>query len=348
MKDDASPGLPWMVVATTNGELKELLGKDYICSLVEERVDALTEEVDLRDGPYEFSAESLVDMNLCDPIRLFVKNELHTQEKIDQRRMRLIMSVSVIDQMVERVLCNRQNEAEIEAWATCPSKPGMGLDDKGLQALINNVRAFKRPVQTDVSGFDWAVKEWMLNLDCEARIRLADGGPQYRRLIKNRYWCLSNAVFVLSDGRVFQQIKPGVQKSGSYNTSSTNSRMRWFLSRLAGADGAMAMGDDCVEEFSEHAEERYKELGIPLKEYLETNLVAGVGFCGQVLREEVGRCEPERWLKLVANLLNTKPRDELHRRELISALHFELRHSSKLPIALDIIVCSGWGSTQSK
>lgn len=342
---NASPGYPWCFWALDKRNLIDRIGEDALINLVWERLKAL-DSMELSG----YTAAGAVKNNCTDPIRLFVKNELHSREKVLQGRMRLIMSVSVVDELVERFLCTDQNHMEIDEWANIPSKPGMGLDDESLKVLIGNLSEFNVPVQTDVSGFDWSVKGWMLQLDAEARILLSRSASEsrYARLMRNRVRCLSQAVLVLSDGSVFVQVKPGIQKSGSYNTSSTNSRVRWMLAQFVGAGRAMVMGDDAVEEYAAGAQEKYVAFGLRLKEYKLTSLEEGIEFCAVSFGHDVQMCHPVKWAKMLANLLVKKPATELDELQLLTQFNYEMRHSPHLEFARAVIVLSGWGRAQRK
>lgn len=236
--------------------------------------------------------EELIRNGLCDPIRLFVKGEPHKQAKLDEGRYRLIMSVSLVDQLVARVLFQNQNKREIALWRAVPSKPGFGLstDEQVLDfvnclarqvgtttsEVITNWKDYLTP--TDCSGFDWSVADWMLQDDMIVRNRLTiDLNPVTERLRSCWLRCVSNSVLCLSDGTLLAQTYPGVQKSGSYNTSSSNSRIRVMAAFHTGAAWAMAMGDDALE--SNPADlAAYKRLGFKVE-------VSGqLEFCSHIFR----------------------------------------------------------------
>lgn len=238
------------------------------------------------------SAEQLVKENLCDPIRLFVKQEPHKQSKLDEGRYRLIMSVSLIDQLVARVLFQRQNKSEIALWSAIPSKPGFGLSTEDQvqrfmevlagnagaspEELCDNWREFLVP--TDCSGFDWSVSDWMLADDMEVRNRLTIDCNELTRHLR-AIWLqgISNSVICLSDGTMLAQRVPGVQKSGSYNTSSTNSRVRVMAAYHCGASWAVAMGDDALEAPDTDLA-KYKDLGFKVE-------VSGeLEFCSHIFK----------------------------------------------------------------
>lgn len=238
------------------------------------------------------SPEELVRAGVCDPIRLFIKGEPHKQSKLDEGRYRIIMSVSLVDQLVARVLFQEQNQREIALWRAIPSKPGFGLSTDEQTAefveslarltnlspteLIENWKGVVRP--TDCSGFDWSVSEWMLQDELEVRNRLTiDLNDLTVRLRAGWLYALSNAVLALSDGTLLAQTVPGVQKSGSYNTSSSNSRIRVMAAYHCGASWAIAMGDDALESTDSNLAE-YKGLGFKVEESGQLE------FCSHIFR----------------------------------------------------------------
>nr|BBA66262.1 replicase polyprotein [Citrus vein enation virus] len=215
----------------------------------------------LHSGSFRNPVQAVQD-GLCDPIRLFVKLEPHKRAKIEQKRFRLIASVSLADQLVARMLFQEQNQAELDMYMYIPSKPGLGFskDSQVLEFtksiaylahttpedLVNNWSEHLIP--TDCSGFDWSVPMWLLEDDLAVRNELTINCSD--DLIKMRSeWlrCLGQSVLVLSNGMMVAQLEPGIQKSGSFNTSSTNSRMRYMASLYAGASWAVTMGDDALE-----------------------------------------------------------------------------------------------------
>ncbi|UYC36386.1 RdRp P1/P2 fusion protein [Black pepper virus E] len=203
-----------------------------------------------------------VQAGLCDPIRIFVKPEPHKREKIEQKRFRLIASVSIADQLVARMLFGPNNARELEVHMDIPSKPGLGFsqDSQVLpftesvaslagttpEDLVNNWSRYVIP--TDCSGFDWSVPMWLLEDEMAVRNALTRGASETLVRMRDAWLkCLGNSVFCLSNGLLLAQETPGIQKSGSFLTSSSNSRMRYMASLFAGAPWAVTMGDDALE-----------------------------------------------------------------------------------------------------
>jgi hypothetical protein len=191
---DASPGVPYFKLGTTN---RAVLAQHmhFISFVVAARLEALS-QMPLEEN---LNPEELVKRGYCDPVRLFVKQEPHPRRKIEQRRFRLISSVSLADQLVERLLFGYQNRMEIALWRTTPSKPGMGL------SLLEQATAIWRDLvhkhstapacEADISGFDWSVQEWELLADVEMRIALGRFPPKLAHAARARFRCLAGSVF---------------------------------------------------------------------------------------------------------------------------------------------------------
>jgi hypothetical protein len=326
----SSPGVPWAGLAKSKGELCDKHGM-LVAEAVVERLQKL-HDFDSTNPLYEDPAE-LVKAGLVDPVRLFVKQEPHTKEKALEERWRLISSVSVADELIERLLCHVQNEHEIDTWTTCPSKPGIGLSsDEQSKALFESVLPeLATAAEADVTGWDWSVKWWMFQLDIAARILLcgAKAKSSFAKVLHARVWCLARSVFSTSDGRLFKQTVPGVMKSGSYLTSSTNSRMRVMLAYLIGALWAIAMGDDSLETFTEGAVAAYARYGIKVKMFNRCG-IDSFEFCSH--RFKNGIAVPLNWAKGLYRLLSAVP--ELDRVEQFSD---EYRHAPQRGECMGVI-----------
>ncbi|QOI58520.1 RNA-dependent RNA polymerase [Miscanthus yellow fleck virus] len=254
--------------------------------------------------------EQLVKEGLCDPIRLFVKGEPHKQSKLDEGRYRLIMSVSLVDQLVARVLFQAQNKREIALWRVIPSKPGFGLSTDSdttefLKTLSSTVGCppeqiitdwKDKIVPTDCSGFDWSVSDWMLEDDMEVRNKLTINNNELTKRLRACWLkCITNSVLCTSSGVLYAQTHPGVQKSGSYNTSSSNSRIRVMAAYHCGADWAIAMGDDALES-PNSSMAAYAKLGFKVETSTQLE------FCSHVF-EQVDLARPLNVNKMLYRLI---------------------------------------------
>lgn len=199
----------------TNGEA---LGYDCLRQCVSaEREAKLRQMVWARINEPSFS----------DPIKLFIKPEPHKISKLQDRRYRLISSVSLIDQCVDKFLflplASRIQKVAYQmktpvfiAWS--PLKGGHYL----LARRFSDVTKY---VCIDKSAWDWSVPEWMIKLILVVLKRLAIDAPEWwHELVDARFECLfGNPEYVFSDfGRVIQPVR-GIIKSGCYLTIIINS-----------------------------------------------------------------------------------------------------------------------------
>lgn len=339
---DSSPGYPYASLGTTNGKVLEKHG-DFIWKCVEKRLNKwMATSLKTIEG---MTSEELVKFGLVDPVKVFVKDEPHKLSKIQEGRLRIISSVSLVDQIIERLLHRIQNKVEIERWNSCPSKPGLGLHDDGLLDLTANMEALLEVNGaidcSDVSAWDWTVQGWELELDMEIRIRLAraEPGSAYQKLCRVNGLCVSKTVFVDPEGDMWGQVDSGIQLSGRYCTSSSNSRMRvmaTLLSRLRLTGkctvtkgekeilGIMSMGDDSVEVTVPGLKEEINEIGHICKQSTTFTQVRGVDFCSHVF-DGAGNAYPSAPSKTVYRFLSHKASTATYD-ELWVQLAWFLRH----------------------
>jgi len=310
--------------------------------------DDIWHEVDSRMGEWirnadlicEMGPEELVRNGICDPVKVFVKEEPHSMKKIVEGKLRIIASVSIVFQLMTRVICAKQNKAEIRQWESCPSKPGLGLHDEGLRVIVQNAKdilAYGSILETDVSGWDWSCQDWELALDAKIRLALSGQlpGSDFDKVLRVHAHCVSNSVFVLSNGEMFAQTIAGGQLSGDYNTSSTNSRMRVAASLLARKwstgtmllDGKMlvvAMGDDSFELDVPGVSEGLKAIGHTVKMEKRDESVDDLAFCSHLYHED-GTAWPEDYTKTLTRYLSHKRGDESYPAYLAQLMHV-MRH----------------------
>jgi hypothetical protein len=336
---DGSPGTPYSRYGSTNAVL---LGNPIVRKLIIDlTVDRLTrlggDRID------KLTPEELVQQGYCDPVRVFVKNEPHTRVKAEKRRWRLISSVSLVDQLVDRALNAHINKLEIAKWDKIPSKPGMGFDKESVERTIRYYNQLTRPCASDVEAYDWSTKEFILKADCEYRIRsCANANALYRRMMENRCHAYSNSVFQLGDGRLLAQLISGIMKSGLYITSSTNSHTRVLLAFIVGAQDAMAMGDDCIEDYVEDAIEKYAELGYRMKFY-EPIEGCEFEFCSHIYNVETNACYALNVIKEVMRLCHRRDlKTVIDKKTALMQLDDDLCGSPLYGRVLDVLESVGW------
>lgn len=304
---EASPGYPWMIDYPTKGNFIDS-NSDLIVDTVLARLKARIET------PYELMKTmhpvELVKRGLCDPVRVFVKNEFHTLEKIEEGRMRLISNVTIIDEVIERLMYSIQNN---DHQAACHSGQGtaVGWDistDEGSKRSYGSVeKHLPTAADSDVSGWDMSVKEWGFEVEAEARRRMcgAERNSVWCDMNLKQFVCTSRSVYVVTDGTMFCCTMNGLQNSGKYLTSYSNSIQRNGLAVLMGCDWSISMGDDNVSTWVENAEEKAKEFGFRLKNYKRVDPDIGFEFCSHLFTRDGNiPLNPDKGF---ANLLSKKP-----------------------------------------
>jgi hypothetical protein len=325
---EGSPGLPFAPLGRTKRDIVDQHG-DLLVEAVQQRLRLLASA--------ELSESNWTPLQLWrggyrDAVRLFIKNEPHTRQKIADGRFRLISSCSIVDELVERILFSAQNELEIEHWENIPSKAGMGLaNQEQVDAIFEYTKRCQKGMlrSNDVKGFDWSVQGWQFDFEAEARIKLygITSDCVLARMMRNCLYTLARCVFVTSSGQCFEQLEPGVMKSGSYLTASMNSRQRAFLAALIGADFAMTMGDDCVEEHVDNAVEKYRGLGFRVVDYSDDQ---NFEFCSHIFRD--GKAIPLNGIKGLFRLLSKEITPEF-----LEQFKFEFANDPKLKEYLDVV-----------
>jgi hypothetical protein len=336
---DSSPGYPYAVLGGTNKVVLEKHG-DYIWDLVLWRLNQMVKH---RGDYHNMTPEQLIRAGLCDPVKGFIKDEPHNEEKVRTGRLRMIASVSLVDQIIERLLFSIQNKNEIEMWEFCPSKPGLGLHDEGLLAVADSLKRLLRlrgeVMCTDVSGWDWSVQDWELRADAECRWRLAGvrENSLFAFLCRVNAKCVANSVYVDLEGNLWAQTMAGVQNSGRYCTSSSNSRMRVIASMAArvevtgealvdGKIGVDAMGDDSVEVSLKGVKEVMEEFGHVIKHVEVHHSLEGIDFCSHVFND-AGFAAPTNPSKTAYRFFSRKT-SEIETLDLWTQLSWFLRHAS--------------------
>lgn len=332
IKMDASPGIPYSTYYTTNKMFLET-SIHLVIILVWSRIQLRLKHPDVTD-PVQ-----MIELGLCDPVKLFVKEEPHQLNKIREGRVRLIMSVSIVDKLIEMILIKPLKDLEIANWQFIPSKPGMGFTNEMVKTIYDRVHQMKRPVSTDVSGWDWSVAQWLLDADADMTIKLCNNPfEDWENLIRTTATIEGNSVYCLSDSRLFILTVRGNQNSGKLKTSMSNSRMRALVAIIAGCEDCICMGDDDVEEYIEGAVEKYAKMGIKVKIYEEIN--EEFEFCSKIFRSN--SCFPVSYGKTLMKLLHQQPRSWEEYVGYMVGFEDEMRGHPRFAAIMDLIKRTGF------
>uniref|UniRef100_A0AAT9JGB8 RNA-directed RNA polymerase n=1 Tax=Cryptotermes secundus sobeli-like virus 2 TaxID=3133511 RepID=A0AAT9JGB8_9VIRU len=187
----------------------------YLRTLVRDRLDSL------RSGTYE-----------PHDIRVFIKDEPHKISKMREGRYRLIMVMSLEDQMVDRMLMGTWPDAE-KFWLI-PGKTGWSPVPAGSRYVTSTFPG--DVLATDCSAFDWTFPDWVGPLLLMLRLDMVQSlDDDYRTMLTRRWRAVigPEAVLRLPDGTRFRQKRWGLMKSGWYRTIAENSAAQVLINHLA-------------------------------------------------------------------------------------------------------------------
>lgn len=333
---ESHPGYPWNKLGADNGTVLTGYG-DLIWDEVAKRFNAM---LHYGSAVFEMSPEELCKNGICDVVKVFIKGEPHSHKKVAEGRFRIIASVSLVDQIVTRLLCMKQNKTEIKLWQQCPSSPGMGLNDDGLKVIWEVANMFSKSgtvCETDVSGWDWSVQQWELDFDADLRAELMGGNALAHFLLRCHSYVVGHSTYVTSDGKMYAQTIPGGQLSGDYNTSSTNSRVRVIASLAARwrvgftkslpLGGIKAMGDDSFEIWFDGLEQGLGDIGHTVKMCVQRPTLENFEFCSQVFLGS-GVAYPVDFSKTLFRFLSHNPADPGYAAYRVQLLQY-FRHLPK-------------------
>lgn len=188
LKATSASGYPYQILGQTIEQvLRHPVYMHTLKTAVIARLALLrtVEPVELEGALLRNPSASLVN-NWADPLRVILKDEPTPGRKIEKKAWRFVLVLSLADQILERMLFSKQNKAEIKAWSTIPSKPGMGSSDEDAALLTQFVEANALNTMSDASGWDQTVPLGMLRAESERRIHCCpDSDPEWRRAVRN-------------------------------------------------------------------------------------------------------------------------------------------------------------------
>lgn len=236
--------------------------------------------------------ESLLKGELvADTLKVFVKQEPHKKSKLDEERYRLIMGVSVVDTMVDRLILGPVFRKVLQLAGVLPTWIGWTPLKSGLRCF--KVKTRGKRLCVDKSAWDWTVPNWLLNYVRIIIEQLHPDAPDWWKCILRRRFKLlfEDAIFEFQDGVRIKQQFPGIQKSGSYGTIFVNSLSQVFVHNLIQEWKDLqptmikALGDDTDQESNDQDKE-YIDGWISLGFDVKWEVLDIPEFCGFRLGQE--------------------------------------------------------------
>lgn len=297
------------------------------------------------DFNQDYTPVDLVKHGFIDAMKLFIKQEPHKLSKLNDNRERLIFSMSLIDNVINILLANKQNKVEIYHHLSTASQAGLSFTDEGVTNFLSTIPEYEL-LETDVSGWDFTLKPWEFQLDLDRRADLNNGhNTLWYHLLKVQYYCIQRKVFVLGDGLMYAQVLPGIMPSGYNSTTSTNSAIRAgnhyvMAAKLKFKPWCKTMGDDSIEKNHPGLVQAYRDLGKTIKSAKTVTKVQGFEFCSHMFKD--GLAYPVSENKQLFNLLNYSRQSTREIEERYTQFKHELRHHPKFNSLMALVLASGW------
>ncbi len=207
-------------------------------------------------------------------MRVFPKGQAMPKRK---PLVRVISSVSVVDQMVERFFFQEYLDEEGALYPNLPTKKGIGFSVEHAQLIGERVYAISSalktyPVASDVSGWE---KNFSLELAEAHGDHLEDTvrNPErcarsLRRAVDWWQYSLVSTPYVLDTGELLDFDDTNCQRSGDLFTTSSNGNGRVICAHGVGSK-AISMGDDCLEWTKlshEELKSAYADMRLPVRD----------------------------------------------------------------------------------
>lgn len=211
------------------------------------RETALNQDYQDRDGMW------FVESGLVDPVNPFVKKEPHPERKFLDGSFRIICGVSLIDQIIDRLLFDNFAKVCKRLYPSLAATIGLGFHDDGIKTLVEMMEVrlgtSNERVSSDVEGFEKGSAEPVQIPVIEAFFARATNRRAHKPwllMMLLRLRTLSKSVFAVNN-QLIQKIVDGQQISGTFWTSYLNSFVRIYLAFNAKSENVAANGDDANE-----------------------------------------------------------------------------------------------------
>lgn len=261
----------------------------------------------------------IIKKGLRDPVRPFVKGEMHPSRKLDTPR--LIMAISLVDQLVERFVFSDFSENEKRQYPHGANMVGFGRSLAHDRAITQKVKGISNrtkvgPTASDVSGWERRVDpEDLESIPRVIGMRMKPHPEKANWEHLASIWAIVSARPIYIVGRyLYISTNPGMMPSGTYMTSYGNGIMRMVYAFAAGAEEAVVLGDDCLEWHLDPtaAMNLYNNWGLVTRE-VKTYPADGKTFvfCSKFYNsenEDVPLVVPQSAGKMIATFANLKHR----------------------------------------
>jgi len=255
-----------------------------------------------------------------DPISTFPKDEPHKKSKVLEKRWRVICSLGVVDQLVERALFDPFAAAQKAIFPECPSAMGLGTSPELTQLLGDRFTAVDNstaghPVCGDIKQWDGSMSVQLLHASvCHVHNPLMKpNGSVARYHAAMETWVLlrTNPLYVVGDS-LYVKNRVGQMPSGTMGTTPFNCIARRVAAKVVKSENEINLGDDCIEWNTLSVTElvaAYWQIGYTLRDAQQVVPGNGFEFCSHQYSCVGGEwtCWLLNWPRAAFKLLANKP-----------------------------------------
>lgn len=208
IKDSKSPGYPYCTNGqTSNSQVIKDLGVDGL----------ITTTLNSWDEPL-----------LC---RVFLKSEPHKGKKIEAGLLRIIAGFPLHKTIKHIAIFQAINTLLVEKWSEIPVKFAYSPLVPGSNKHLRDVFKGKTVWESDKTNWDFNMFDkyfkYFAEFVCRMAVKPANmtqvAFEEYLRDVREAVDEVSQAQYVLSNGNIYKATFPGIQKSGWFNTITSNS-----------------------------------------------------------------------------------------------------------------------------
>lgn len=213
----SSPGWPYMRVAATIG--------DYLYK------GGLDPDPD-RKAELWIHVQEVLAHRYKHTWRVFLKMEPHAPRKASQKRWRMIIQCSLAVQVAVKMATKHLQDALLETTGAHPSTYGECWFGGGWRRFRMRLERLNLVWCLDKSAWDWNSPGWIYEVVRELDKRLTcNSNSEWESFLD---WAHKDAYVdsrVMMGDSIYQQLEPGLMKSGSYWTIDHNSKAQVVLDR---------------------------------------------------------------------------------------------------------------------
>lgn len=300
---DSGPGQPWLLAGYRTKD--EILSDPEMFALVWSVVyDRMTLLLGLDPEELEWYRQHPTAA-VCDGVRdfakIFIKNEPHKMAKIADGRLRIIVSLSIADYLLERMLWHRQLKCEQDSIYKHGNLVGIGFTPEHATRFVESIAQASSATgcydlwSIDAKAWDWSLVDRASIMEVQLYNRHSGAPVELQQLRFAHQFTVLTHSYALRDGKCYEVghsygHASGMMTSGRLRTAQMNSTLATAYAYYAGAVKAWAMGDDCLA-MSRGALRRYEELGPKLGDSVRYDIRRDVfEFC----KHNYSPTQPER------------------------------------------------------